>query len=539
MRRATRVLVLIGFVALLNLPGGCNKVDLAVNVSPNAVPAREPVADDAITAHDAIAANRDFAVDLYHQLAKEHAGRNLFFSPYSVSSALAIAVEGARGETAAQMGNVLRFTDAARQVGTGAESIPWNTELIHSGMATLNQRFGPKPIPEELRDQIATLRKNLNDSNQQVAELEKATKRREAFQASEKGKKLAAELNAILSRVDQYEIRVANALWGEETYPFEPSYLETIRRFYGNGAVFPVDFKDHAESARQQINAWVAEQTNARIRDLIPPGGVDSLTRLVLTNAIYFKGEWMIPFPERSTRKDDFTIAGGAKVQVLMMHEDYKHDVRYAAFNANGTFFPTPKEVPDRRVPDPKTVYPDKNGFLMLELPYKGRELSMVAIVPQNADGLAELEQKLSSDDLQKWMSELQHRDAHVDLPKFKLETEYTLKPTLIAMGMSRAFDNRVSPNEAQFEGMCASQDSEQQLSITEVMHKAFVEVNEKGTEAAAATELSMGVSDGSFEEPTIPFTPIFRADKPFLFLIREIKTGTILFFGRIIRPQE
>jgi serine protease inhibitor len=222
-----------------------------------------------------------------------------------------------------------------------------------------------------------------------------------------------------------------------------------------------------------------------------------------------------------------------------MMHESYKRDVRYAAFNADGSFFPTPSEVPAGRDPDPKTVYPGKNGFVMLELPYKGGDLSMVAIVPQDAGGLEELETKLSGDALQNWIGKLQRRAVHVYLPKFKLETEYPMKPTLVAMGMIRAFDNPGFPDGAQFEGMCASQDPEQRLFLAEVIHKAFVEVSEKGTEAAAATAILAPAAADEPEPATVPFTPTFRADKPFLFLIRDIKTGTVLFLGRMVRPPE
>ena len=484
----------------------------------------------------AVTANSDFAVDLYRQLAKEQKGKNLFFSPYSLSSALAMTAEGARGETANQMGRVLRFPETARRSGDDAQSIPWNMAPIHSGLAALDERYNPKPVSAELRDKIAALRKDLEATNRKADELRSAGKWREEMEQAQKSQKLAAALNSLLGQVDLYELRVANALWGEKTYPFEQSYWDTVHRFYRTGGVFPVDFKDQSEAARRQINAWVEEQTNKRIRDLIAPGGVNAGTRLVLTNAIYFKGEWKEPFAEHATKEEDFAALDGRKVPVPMMHKDHLAAARYAAFNADGTFFPTPAAVPAEGQPDPRTLYPGKGGFVLAELPYKGDDLSMVVILPQ--DDLAELENRLGSDSLRAWIGQLQHRPVHVYLPKFKLETDYQLKDTLRAMGLSRAFVDPTRPDGAQFDGMCASRDPEHKLSIGNVVHKAFVDVNEKGTEAAAATAVIMPMAAAFHRPTTVPFTPTFRADRPFLFVIRDVKAGTVLFLGRMTSPK-
>jgi serine protease inhibitor len=186
---------------------------------------------------------------------------------------------------------------------------------------------------------------------------------------------------------------------------------------------------------------------------------------------------------------------------------------------------------------DPKKVYPDERGFQLLELPYKGDEVSMLVIVPRSADGLAALEKKLTSADLKTWIDKLKKRTVIVNLPKFKLETKYTMEKTLQDMGMKRAFKDPRLADGAQFDGMSESEDPEQKLYITKVLHKAFVEVNEKGTEAAAATAVIMA-------QPTsapvfVPFTPTFRADRPFLFLIRDVKTGSLLFLGRMTNPKQ
>jgi serpin B len=404
-------------------------------------------------------------------------------------------------------------------------------------MSILNKRFSPNPIPQAIRDQIETLRKNLDEANREATEFDKADKKREAYLVSLKAQKIAAELNSLLTHVDQYEIRVANGLWGEKTYPFEPSYLEAVRKFYGPDTIFAVDFKNEAESARLRINQSVEHVTNKRIRDLVPPRAITQTTRLILTNAIYFKGEWQDPFEESLTKPADFTITDGTKLRVAMMYDAYMPGEQYAAFNGDGTFFKTPKEVPSGRDPDPKIVYPDTDGFQILEMPYKGGDLSMIVILPQTADGLDRLEKKLSSKNLQNWAGKLEKRQVYVYLPKFRLEATYAMKETLRSLGMSRSFAEAGSLQGAQFNGMSASRAPE--FWISEVLHKAFIEVNEKGTEAAAATCIFWGVSEGAMAEPTRPFDPTFRADRPFLFLIRDIQTGTILFLGRILRPQE
>lgn len=520
MTTLTRVLVLAGVVTLANAQG-------SVTAQANhllAAEAGKAPADHAVTA------NSGFAVDLYRQLAKENQGKNLFFSPYSMSSALAMTAEGARGETAAQMGKVLRFPEAARHVGDDAQLIPWNTALIHTGMAALNERFNPKPAAQDVRDKIAVLRKELDAANRQAAELRAARKWQDLQNLAPKSQQIAAELNELLVQVDQYELRVANALWGEKTDPFRQSYIDTINKYYQTGGLFPVDFRGDPEGSRKRINAWVENQTKDRIKDLIPRGAINPLTALVLTNAIYFKGEWAQVFAEKDTKDDEFALADGTKLRVPMMHRSMD-SASYAAMNGDGTFFDTPGEYDSRKGIDEKKFYPNEHGFQILELPYKGKELSMVLFVPRAADGLASIENLITAEILHVWIGRLQKRSVKVFMPKFKLETTYEMNKTLQTMGMVRAFRNPAVPDGAQFEGMCASP-----LYISTVLHKAFVEVNEKGTEAAAATAVVM--EDGGGVSEMEPFTPTFRADKPFVFAIRDVKTGTILFLGRVTNPK-
>jgi len=488
-----------------------------------------------------VEANSDFAIDLYQQLAKENASENLFFSPYSISSALAMTAEGARGETAAEMGKVLRFPAAARRVGDDAQTIPWEMLTIHTGIAAINRRINQTDKdPQQtaaIRARIAELRKQLDAAKQHLAELRKQRRWREMRAAQQKERTIATQLNRLASQVDQYEIRVANALWGEQTYPFKQQFVDTIARHYGTGGVFPVDFRTNFPGARARINRWAAKQTNNRIKNIIPelPPDQARLIRLVLTNAIYFKGEWSVPFEAKLTKGRDFTLATGKPVKAPIMSARNLEVARYAAFNADGSLFSTPQKIrPGQR----DGLYPDADGFAVLELPYKGGELAMVVVAPNKPDGLPALEKKLTRDALAAWIGKTQKRKTHVLLPRFKLETDYEMSETLQAMGMVSAFvdPGRNPAKGADFSGMTTSTNPMDRLYISKVLHKAFVEVNEKGTEAAAVTAVMMAAATGM--PTTVPFTPTFKADRPFLFLIRDRVTGSILFLGRVTNPK-
>ena len=456
----TRVLVLAGVATLANVHGeATGRADELLVAKDGAAPERH-----------AVAASGDFALDLYGQLAKENDGKNLFFSPYSMASALAMTAEGARGETAAEMGKVLRFPEAARRIGDDPQLLPWNTSLIHTGMAKLNDRFQSKADTP-------------------------------------------------------YEISVANALYGEKTYPFSPDYVATIGKFYGTGAVVPVDFKNLPEPSRLLINAWAEEKTRGRIKDLVPEGKINGFTRFVLLNAIYFKGDWAEQFDATQTKEGDFHVAGGAKVRAQMMHNAMLSAGRHAAFKADGTPFQTPATIAGNEAE--ASLYPGKGGFQVAELPYKGEDLSMVLVVPQDIDGLDAVEKQLTTANLQAWLEKLESRDMDVAMPKFRIEGFYNMNGGLQSLGMRAAFDSE----RANFDGICSFRS--EPLFIDFVIHKSFVEVTEKGTEAAAATAAAGG--GGGFGGGM--FTPAIRADRPFLFAIRDVKTGTLLFLGRMTDP--
>lgn len=369
--------------------------------------------------------NTAFALDLYDQLKAQDG--NLFFSPYSISSALAMTTAGARGETAAQMEKVLHFAPG------GGEA--------HAAFETLQERL-------------------------------------ETVQAR-----------------GVVQLAVANSLWPQKDYPFLPEFLELVKARYDAG-ITPLDFAGETEGARTTINRWVEEKTREKIRDLIAQGNLDPLTRLVLVNAIYFKGSWASRFDAARTEEADFQVAADSTVKVPMMAQTRKYS--YA-------------EMDDRQV---------------LKLPYEGGDLSMLVVLPREKAGLAALEAGLSLERLAEWTSQLAEREVRVLLPKFKLTWgAVELNRNLMALGMADAFDDQ----RADFSGMDGRMGW---LYIGLVLHKAFVEVNEEGTEAAAATAVAMRVK-------SMPRPPVeFRADHPFLFLIQEEETGTILFMGRVEDPS-
>jgi len=524
LKTLTRVLVMSGVVTLSNVSGSVQGEEGELLVAQKG---------DAPT-KQAVEANSDFAVDLYHQLAKENAGENLFFSPYSISSALAMTAEGARGETAKEMGDVLRFPADVCRVGEDAQMIPWETSQIHSGMAAINQRLNESELSPQRK---AALEIEIAKLQSQLAAAKIKTKVAQGWKAQREHiateKQIIDKLNPLLTQREPYKLSVANALWGEQTYPFKKEYFDTINRHYKTGGVFPVDFKGNFEATRLRINSWVEEETNNRIKDLLRRGMVNEFTRLVLVNAIYFKGDWAVPFEEKFTQDLDFTLSSGEVVKKPTMRAFGLEVAKYAQFNADGSFFDTPTKIDHAEKTETSS---GADGFALVELPYKGDDLSMVIIAPHDPTKLNAIEENLTQKKLATWIANLKQRKVHVVLPKFKTETDYTLNQTLQTMGMVRAFVDPREPNGAVFDGMSEETDPQKKLYITAVVHKAFVEVNEKGTEAAAATAVIMA-------EPTSAsrftnFTPTFKADRPFVYLIRDRETGSILFMGRITNPN-
>ena len=298
-----------------------------------------------------------------------------------------------------------------------------------------------------------------------------------------------------------YELRVANRLFGERTYALRDPFLELTRQTYG-APMELVDFRGDAEGVRGHINDYVSGFTNERIVDLLPSGALDSDTRLVLTNAIYMLAKWSVPFDPNMTHPAPFHVGGASATENVDM------------MNRRGSY-----------------GYADLDGVNVLELPYQGDDLSMVIVLPDATDGVAAVEQGLSVAGIAAWIAALSPTEVQLALPKFRVEPEESieLKPTLTALGMGIAFDSE----NADFSGMANPPDPRERLHISHVFHKAFVAVDEEGTEAAAATAVVMGRGAG-MPQPA----PEFRADRPFLFLIRDVHSGAILFLGRVVDPR-
>lgn len=299
---------------------------------------------------------------------------------------------------------------------------------------------------------------------------------------------LARIINEINRPDKKYKLSTANALWAQEDYKFLEEYSGTVEKYYG-GRITNLDFVNRSEESRQTINTWVEDRTNKKIKDLIPAGVLNAYTRLVLTNAIYFKGMWLKPFDPELTRDEDFRTGSGQTVKVPMMRMT----------DANARF-----------------NYAENDELQVLEMIYEGDDLSMVILLPKE-DKLAGLDGSLAPEKIAEWKGLLAERMVDVFIPRFKLETNYLMADVLMKMGMPSAF------GDADFSGM----DGSKSLVIQSVIHKAFVEVNEEGTEAAAATAVIVGTTS------VAPPTPVFRCDHPFIFFIQQRGTGNILFLGR------
>jgi serpin B len=299
----------------------------------------------------------------------------------------------------------------------------------------------------------------------------------------------------ISDRADRgYQLSVANALWGANSYPFRKDFLAKSQEYYGAG-LMELDFAANPEAARGTINNWVEKQTHERIKDLMPSGSISADTRLVLTNAIWFKGTWQNQFDKKATSDELFHQSPDKSAKVPMMHR-------------TGSF-----------------GYFADNQVQVLGIPYRGREMSMAFLLPAKKGDLASLEQAASADSVKKWLGSMHAMEVVVTLPKFKIASEFQLARTLSEMGMTDAFSGR-----ANFSGMSEKEG----LMISQVIHKAFVEVNEEGAEAAGATGVVMRPTAMKLPDRK---PPVFRADEPFLFLIRDEKSGCILFLGRVSNP--
>jgi len=377
--------------------------------------------------------NNTFAFDAYQQIKGDE---NVFFSPYSISLALAMTYAGARGDTAQQMANTLHYT------------LP--QELLHPAFNSLDIELSQRGQGAQGKD--------------------------------DKG----------------FRLNIVNAIWGQNGFTFLQDFLDTLAENYGAG-IRTLDFMNAPEPSRVTINDWVSDQTEDRIKDLIPPGAIDAMTRLVLTNTIYFNAAWQFPFEKDATTDGTFHLVSGDEVAVPMMHKTKSF------------------------------AYTEGKDYQAVELPYDGQELSMVILLPQSGQ-FTTFEKSLDAGKVAGIIQGLDSRQVELTMPKYEFTSDFSLKKALSAMGMPVAFippTGTCSDESANFSGMDGNCD----LSISDVIHKAFVSVDEAGTEAAASTAVVMVTT-------SLPLNVAdMTIDRPFIFLIRDIQTGTILFIGRVMNP--
>jgi serpin B len=384
-----------------------------------------------------VAGNTAFALALYDQLRQDADG-NLLVSPCSISLALAMTYAGAAGETATQMAETLGF-DAD---------------------------------PADLADAFRTLSDDI-------------VERGNAEEDANDGDPARG-------------LTIANALWGEQTFPFSDAYLEQLEDGFGAGLNL-VDFTGDPAEARDEINEWVADKTEDRIEDIVPPDAITEATRLVLANAIWFSGPWQATFDPESTEDGDFTLLDGSPVTVPFM---FQHE---------------------------SLPYAEGDGFQAIELPYDGSGFAFTILLPDEGEFESFEEGLLDADALQESFDDLEVADVELSMPRFSFEFATSLVDPLTALGMEDAFD----PDRADFSGM-VDDDTADPLVIGDVLHKAFIALDENGTEAAAATIVEM---EATAMEPSEDLIEV-RVDRPFVFAIRDTETGTLLFLGRVLDPS-
>lgn len=370
--------------------------------------------------------NNVFALDLYQSLRSENG--NLILSPFSISLALAMTYSGARGETEAQMADVLNFS---------------GQEQTHAAFNALDLTLEDNPLTLD-KDQ------------------------------------------------EPMQLSIANSVWAEQTFTFLPDFLDTLSVNYGAG-IHLLDFINKPEPSRKEINDWVSNETKDKINNLLPENAVTPDTKMVLVNAIYFKVDWLDPFDADDTYDGTFKLLDGSEVIVPMMGQ--RMDIPYVV----------------------------GDGYAAADLPYAGESAVMTLLVPDEGR-FEEIESQLSNDLLKEVLASLTIADVTLRMPKFEYESSFSLSDSLAGLGMPLAFDD----GQADFSGMTDQQD----LYIGNVIHKAFVAVDEKGTEAAAATAVIMEGATAMQPENML------YIDRPFLFFIRDVETGQILFVGRVLNPQ-
>ncbi|XP_073728709.1 leukocyte elastase inhibitor-like [Misgurnus anguillicaudatus] len=431
------------------------------------------------------AANTQFSLNVFEKISEINTSGNVFYSPLSISSALAMVSLGAEGNTKDQILQVLCLNKLLKpEAATPAPEaavLPQNQQPKTSGCCEVKHE--PLVMPEDQKPQKSPAHSTPGYKTED--------------QIHSSYNKLMSELN---KPGVPYMLSLANRLYGEKSYQFIDKFISDSQKYYQAG-LESVDFIKNSEAARVNINNWVEENTQGKIKDLLKHGVLNNLTRLVLVNAIYFKGNWEKKFKKEATVDQRFKLNKNKTKKVKMMKQKSEF---------------------------PMTFVPEVNSQI-LELPYVGKSLSMLIILPDEIEddttGLQKLEKTLTYEKLMEWTKpdNMCLLEVEISFPKFKLEETYDMKNLLVKLGMVDAFDIQ----KANFSAMSPKND----LVVSEVIHKSFVEVNEEGTEAAAATGVVVMTKLCS------RFAKIFNADHPFLFFIRHNPTNTILFYGRFCSP--
>jgi serpin B len=428
MKQSLSMRIWMVFILATLILTGCSQFSAEANVVESDLPRDTSPSVSAEDLSELAEGNQAFALDLYQALLEKEEG-NLFYSPYSISTAMAMTYAGARNSTEKEMADSLHFT-----------------------------------LPQ--------------------------TRLHPAFNALDLS---LTNLNGDGSEEDGFQLSIANALWGQKGYEFLSEFLDTLAENYGAG-LRVLDFGQDAEKARQIINDWVYQKTEEKIEDLIPKGVIDPTTRLVLTNAIYFNADWKFPFIESDTYDGDFHLMDGTVVPVPLMSQTENFQ------------------------------YGEGEGYQAVALPYAGDEMEMVIILPSEGR-YEDFEKSLTVEKVNEILNGMQDTEVSLTLPKFKFESDFSLSDILIEMGMPSAFG---VGSGTDFSGM----DGTLNLVISEVVHKAFVSVDEEGTEAAAATAAIIA------EMSAIADFTEMRIDRPFIFMIRDTGTNCLLFLGRVMNPE-
>jgi serpin B len=418
------ILLLLSMILTLSLAGCAGAVEASELKSDKPRDTSPSVSSDELAA--LVEGNNAFALNLYRLLSESDG--NLFYSPYSISEALAMTYGGARGETEKQMAEALQFY--------------LSQDALHKAFNYLDIELAKRGEGAEGQDD------------------------------------------------EGFRLNIVNAIWGQRDYKFTDAYLDLLAENYGAG-LRVLDFTADPEACRDIINQWVSDQTEERIKDLLPEGSIDPDTRLVLTNAIYFNASWAYQFNEDLTAEGEFTLPDGSTVKLPFMHQ-------------NESF-----------------RYGEGADYQAIELPYDGNELSMVIVLPSEGE-FNSFEGQLDSAKLAAIIDGLENSQVDLSMPKFNIESEFELNKALEELGMPVAFSGN-----ADFSGMDGTRD----LFISDVVHKSFVDVDEKGTEAAAATGVIMKLTAMPVDVKEM------NIDSPFIFLIRDMETNSILFLGRVMNP--